>query len=308
MIYFLAPLLLVILQGFFSASETGLISLEKMRVLKAKREKKLWAIRVSYFLARPERFFSTILVSENFIIVVASTLFAKFFIDRFGDNGAIISTIILSLFTLTVGLFIPKSIALSYPSRVMGYFANPIFYHEIITYPVVSFYAYISKGLAYLLRIKAKSDLIQRSDIIHAISEYEEEARKFASRLFNFSKRKIGEIMIPMDTAFTCRKGTELESLIGEHKRIFTRIPVYDGEKSNIVGVFNIKDYFYEGKIILREPMFVNIDDRCMTIFTTMKQKGEHMAIVLNNQSSAMGIVTLEDLLEELVGEIRDEP
>jgi putative hemolysin len=308
MIYFIIPLLLVILQGVFAASETGLISLEKTHVLKAKREKKLWAIRVSYFLKRPARFFSTILVSENFIIVIASTLFAKFFIDQVGDNGAIISTIVLSLFTLTVGLFVPKSIALSYPGRVMSYLANPIFYNEIITYPIVSLYAFISKGLAYLLRIKTGTDSIQRMDIIHAISEYEEEARKLASRLFNFSKRTIGEIMIPLGTAFACRKGAELETLTGKNKRIFTRIPIYQNKKSNIVGVFNIKDFFYEGKIVLREPFFVNLEDRCMTIFTTMKQKGEHMAIVRNSQGTVVGIVTLEDLLEELVGEIRDEP
>ncbi len=308
MIYLIVPLLLVILQGFFAASETGLISLEKTRVLKAKREKKLWAIRVSYFLSHPERFFSTILVSENFIIVVASTLFAKFFIDQFGDNGAIISTIVLSLFTLTVGLFIPKSIALSYPGRVMGYLANPIYYHEIITYPIVSLYASISKGLGHLLRIKTGTDLIRRMDIIHAISEYEEEARKFASRLFNFSKRTIGEIMIPLETAFTYEKGTELKTLTSKNKRIFTRIPIYQNKRSNIIGVFNIKDFFYEGEIVLREPFFITISDRCMTIFTTMKQKGEHMAIVRDNQGTVVGIVTLEDLLEELVGEIRDEP
>lgn len=307
MIYFVLPLLLVILQGFFAASETGLISLEKTRVLKAKREKKLWALRTSRFLSRPERFFSTINVSENFIIVIASTLFAKFFIDQFGDNGAIFSTIVLSLFTLTVGLFIPKSIALSYPSRVMGYLANPIYYHEKITYPVVSLYAFISKSLAFILRINQEADSIRRMDIIHAISEYEEEARKFASRLFNFSKRTIGEIMIPLDAAFTCRKGAELESITAKKKRIFTRIPIYQNKKSNIVGIFNIKDFFYDGKIVLREPFFVDTEDRCMTIFTTMKQKGEHMAIVRDSKGKVVGIVTLEDLLEELVGEIRDE-
>ena len=307
MIYVIIPLLLVILQGFHAASETALLSLEKTRVLKAKREKKFWAVRTSQFLSRPERFFATILVSENFIIVIASTLFAKFFIDYFGDNGAILSTIVLSLFTLTVGLFVPKSIALSYPSRVMGYLANPIYYYEVIAYPIVSLYAFISKGLASILRTKPEADSIRRMDIIHAISEYEEEARIFASRLFNFSRRTIGEIMIPLDTAFAYKKGTEMKSLTAKNKRIFTRIPIFKGKKSNIVGIFNIKDFFYEGKIALREPFFVDTEDRCMTIFTTMKQKGEHMAIVRDQKGIVVGIVTLEDLLEELVGEIRDE-
>jgi putative hemolysin len=307
MIYLVLPLILVLLQGFFAASETGLISLEKARVLRAKREKKLWAIRVSHFLKYPERFFSTILVSENFIVVVASTLFAKFFIDRIGDNGAIVSTVILSLFTLTAGLFIPKSIALSNPSRVMGYLANPIYYHEIITYPIVSLYAFISKSLAYIFHLRPDADEIRRMDIIYAISEYEEEARKLASRLFNFSKRTIGDIMIPLNTAFVCQQGKEIGCLSSRPKRVFTRIPVYDKTKANIIGVFNIKDYFYEGMISLRKPYFVDKNNRCMAIFTAMKQMGEHMAIVRDSRNKAIGIVTLEDLLEELVGEIRDE-
>ncbi len=307
MIYFILPLLLIVLQGFFAASETGLISLEKMRVLRAKREKNLWAVRVSNFIDRPERFFSTMSVSENFLIVLASTMFANFFIKLFGSNGVVLSIILLSLLSLTVGLFIPKSIALSYPSKVMSHLSNLIYYNEVIIYPVVSFYAFISKGLAHLFKTEAKPDSLQRSDIIHAISEYEEEARLFATRLFNFSKRTIGEIMIPLDTAITCCKGNELKSLTGKNKKIYTRIPVYHGEKTNIIGIFNIKDYFYKNRIVLRKPFFIEVKERCMKIFTTMKQKGEHMAIVVDKQSMAIGLVTLEDLLEELVGEIRDE-
>ncbi len=307
MIYFIIPLLLIVLQGFFAASETGLISLEKMHVLRAKSEKKLWAVRVSNFMDRPERFFSTLSVSENFLIVLASTMFANFFIKLLGGNGIILSTILLSLFSLTVGLFIPKSIALSYPSKVMSRLSNLIHYNEIVIYPVVSFYAFISKRLAYLFKTEVKTDSLQRSDIIHAISEYEEEARLFATRLFNFSKRTIGEIMIPLDTAITCCKGNELKSLTGKNRRIYTRIPVYRGEKTNIIGIFNIKDYFYKNRIVSRKPFFIEAKERCMKIFTTMKQKGEHMAIVVDERSMAIGLVTLEDLLEELVGEIRDE-
>lgn len=307
MIYFIIPLLLIVLQGFFAASETGLISLEKMHVLRAKSEKKLWAVRVSNFMDRPERFFSTLSVSENFLIVLASTLFANFFIKLLGGNGIILSTILLSLFSLTVGLFIPKSIALSYPSKVMSRLSNLIHYNEVVIYPVVSFYAFISKRLAYLFKTEVKTDSLQRSDIIHAISEYEEEARLFATRLFNFSKRTIEEIMIPLDTAITCSKGNELKSLTGKNRRIYTRIPVYRGEKTNIIGIFNIKDYFYKNRIVSRKPFFIEAKERCMKIFTTMKQKGEHMAIVVDKRSMAIGLVTLEDLLEELVGEIRDE-
>ena len=110
----LIPLILIVLEGIFAASETGLVSIEYIRVRQAKREKQSWAQIVSNFLARPERFFSTILVCENFILVVSSTLFAKFFIDWLGPSGAIFATLLLAIVSLAVGQFIPKSIAFSY--------------------------------------------------------------------------------------------------------------------------------------------------------------------------------------------------
>jgi len=307
MIYLLLPLLLILCQGFFTASETGLVSIEKMRVLKAKREKKVWAIRMSNFLETPERFFSTVNVAENFILVVASTLFAKFFIDWLGDNGTIFSTISLALFALVFGQFIPKSIALSNPEETMSFLSGLIYYVEIIIYPIVYFYAQISKGIARLFKSETKEDSIRRLDIVYAMSEYEKEASTLASRLFNFSRRVAAEVMIPLNAVFLCKNGSELETIAKSDKRIYTRIPVYMDKRSNIIGIFNIKDYFYTDKVVLRKPFFTNGNERCMSIFLVMKQKGEHMAIVRDDKNRAVGIVTLEDLIEELVGEIRDE-
>jgi CBS domain containing-hemolysin-like protein len=307
MIEFLIPLLLSISIGIFTASETGLVSIERIKILKAKREKKRWAIRLYRFLEAPERFFSTILVCENFIIVAASTLYAGFFVDLMGENGVIVSTITLSLFSMFFGQFVPKSIALSHPVSTMAALSNVIYYIEIFTYPVVWLYANTAKFLAALFRSTNKPQAIQRLDIVHAMGEYEEVASKLASRLFNFSKRRVGDVMIPLNAAFTCEKGRELETIAKAGGRIYTRIPVYERRRNNIIGIFNIKDYLYAEQITLRDPFFVKIDERCMTFFLIMKQKGEHLAIVTDEKNRQMGIVTLEDLIEELVGEIRDE-
>jgi CBS domain containing-hemolysin-like protein len=300
------PLILSISNGIFTASETGLVSIERIKILKAKWEKKKWALRVEKFIARPERFFSTILVCENFIIVVASTLYARFFVDLMGNNGIVVSAVTLSLFSMFFGQFIPKSIALSHPVSTMTTLSGVVYYIEIVTYPVVWLYANIAKFIAAIFRSTGESHSIQRLDIVHAMSEYEEEASKLASRLFNFSTRRVAEVMIPLDAAFLCTQGYELDTIVKSETRIFTRIPVYAGARNNIVGIFNIKDYLYSGEITLREPFYVRADERCMTIFLAMKQEGEHMAIVMDGDVQ-VGIVTLEDLIEELVGEIRDE-
>jgi len=307
MVLLVLPILLIVLEGIFTASETGLVSIENIKVLKAKKDKKKWAMHTSNFLSAPERFFSTILFCENFILVIASTLFAKFFIGQFGDNGAFFSTLILSVVSLTVGQFIPKSIALSNPERTMNILSGAINYVQITTYPLVYLYAMVSKSIAHLFKGDTEVDTIGRLDIIYAMSEYEKKASMLATRLFDFSKRKVNEVMIPLEAVFSCKKGTEKQALSKEHGRIYTRIPVYKSRTDNIIGIFNIKDYFYSDKIILRKPFFVSAEERCMTIFTTMKQKGEHMAIVRDEKNRVVGIVTLEDLIEELVGEIRDE-
>lgn len=307
MIDLILPLLLAISIGIFTAAETGLVSIEKIEVLKAKREKKTWAIRLDNSLRAPERFFSTILVCVNFIIVVASTLFARFFVQRIGDSGIIVSTIAFSLFSLLFGQFIPKSIALSHPVETMSILSNIVYYIERIMYPIVWAYASIAKQVALLFKSSAKTQVIQQLDIVHAMGEYEEEASKLTSRLFNFSKRKVGDVIIPLSRAYICEKGKELDTIRMTRTRIYTRIPVYERTRDNIVGIFNIKDYLYSKKIVLRKPFLVKSDERCMTIFLTMKQEGEHMAIVTDRDGRQVGIVTLEDLIEELVGEIRDE-
>lgn len=307
MLFLIIPLLLIIFEGIFTASETGLVSIENIRVFKAKKEKKKWAIRVSNFLSSPESFFSTINIWENIILVLSSTLFAKFFIEHFGDNTVFLATVILSIYSLTVGQFIPKSLALSNPDKIMMSLSGVIYYTKIITYPVVYLYANISKAIARIFKSDTETDSISRSDIIHAMGEYEKESSRLAARLFNFSKRVVSEVMIPLNAVFSCKKGYESEALSNKYKRIYTRIPVYIKRLDDIIGVFNIKDYFYTDKITLRKPFFINANERCMSIFSTMKQKGEHMAIVRDDNNRVLGIVTLEDLIEELVGEIRDE-
>ncbi|GAH95240.1 unnamed protein product, partial [marine sediment metagenome] len=120
--------------------------------------------------------------------------------------------------SLTVGQYIPKSIALTNPDKTMMSLTGIIFYTKIITFPVVYIYANISKAIANLFKIKTETDSLRRSDIIHAMSEYEEESSRLAARLFNFSKRVVSEVMIPLNTClyrtiFMARKPSGFNSV-----------------------------------------------------------------------------------------------
>lgn len=307
MINLFLPFFLIILQGLFTATETGVLSIERARLGRLRRERRLWAIRTAHFISSPGRFFSTILICEDLLLVIASTLYAQFFITHFGNNSIIFSTIILSLFSLIIGQYIPKSIALSNPELALSLLAAPIYYIELVTLPISYIFSEISRSIAKLFKGQAKADLIRHLDIIFAMGEYEKEASKLASRLFNFSKRTVAEVMIPLPAVFLCKKDVALQNLCQEIGRLYTRIPVYENNQDNIIGILNIKDYFYNDRLVLRPPFFINTNERCMTIFLVMKEKGEHMAIVRDNNCKVLGIVTLEDLFEELVGEIREE-
>lgn len=189
----------------------------------------------------------------------------------------------------------------------MAYLSHIIYYAEIITYPIVSFFAGIAKGLSYFFQRGTKSDLIRSQDIVHAMGEYEKKSSPLALRLFNFSKMVISDIMIPLRNVVSFTKDCGIEEILKRPGRLYTRIPVYEDEKHNIIGVLNVKDYFYANKINIRKPFFVNAQESCMALFSTMKTKREYMAVVRNNAHRVVGIVTLEDLIEELIGEIRDE-
>lgn len=302
-LYLIIPFILVILQGIFTATETAAISIEKSHLGRARREQKKWALRTYALMRKPDRFFATILVCEDFLLVIAATLLAQYFIALYGGRSVFFSTLIISFASFFLGQFLPKLAALAAPDRIMAALSEPIYIISLVTLPVVYFFSQAAKTIARVFRSEGESDVIRRSDIVYALSEYEKESSLIASRLFNFSKRTVSELMIPLRAVHTAKKGHELESLSLK----VTRLPVYDDENRAIAGIFNVKDYFFTGKFKLRPPFFVRATDRCLPVFLTMKEKVEHLAIVRDENEAPIGIVTLEDLIEELVGEIRDE-
>jgi putative hemolysin len=301
------PVLLIFAQGIFTSAETAVLTVEKSVLGRARHEKKRWAFRVHDFLAAPHRFFSTILVCEDFLLVIASTLFARFFILRFGSQYIILSTIILAFFSLIAGQYLPKAIALAYPEKTLMALSNILYFIEAAVSPVVFIYSRISGSIAYFFTSRAKEKVIRHQDIISAMSEYEKDSSLLASRLFDFCRRTAGEVMMPIEAALMCRKNEDLKSVCMNARQVFTTIPVYEEVRSNVIGVINTKDYYYEGTIRINPAFFVNVNERCMHIFLIMQEKKEHLGIVRDDNNHAVGLISMNDLVEELVGEIREE-
>lgn len=304
---FFASLFIILVMGIFTASETAFLCVDKTRVFYSAEQNKRWAVITKRFVNNPAEFFSTILVCEDFLIVIASNLLALFFIRNFGENWVCLSTIILSLFSLIFGQLIPKSIALNYPEKTLHLTTGIIWFFRVLLIPIVALFAGITQGIAGLFKNQSKSAIIRHQDIVFAIGEYEKDTSLLASRLFDFSKRKVYEVMVPITMTIACRKDDDFKKFCFESPKIFRHIPIYEKDKNNIIGIVNTRDYFLKGRVEIRPPFFVNENERCMQTFLTMKDNREFMAIVKNENNEVTGIITIYDLIEELVGAIREE-
>ncbi len=299
--------LIVLMIGIFTASETAFLCIDKTKVSYARAQKKVWAIITSRFIERPAEFFSTILVCEDLLIVIASNLLALFFINGYGKQWVTLATIILSAFSLIFGQLIPKSIALIYPEKTLSVSVRIIQLFRIILLPVVALFAGISSGIAGLFKSHSDSAIIRHQDIVSAIGEYERDTSFLAARLFDFSKRKVGDIMVPIAMTVKFRIDDNFRQFCVGSKKIFRYIPVYEGESNNIVGVISTRDYLFNDRVTMKEPFFVSESEKCMHTFMKLKKNDEYIAIVRNNNKEVTGIITIYDLIEELVGAIREE-
>lgn len=307
MILVLAALSIILVMGIFTASETGYLCVDKTKVFYAAEQNKTWALITRRFVKKPAEFFSTILVCEDFLIVISSNLLALFFIRNFGEKWVFLSTIILSLFSLIFGQLIPKSIALNYPEKTLHLTTGIIWFFRILLIPVVVLFAGISQGIAGMFKNRQKNAIIRHQDIVFAIGEYEKDTSLLASRLFDFSKRRVYEVMVPITMTVACEKGDDFKKFCFESRKIFRYIPFYENDKNNIIGIVNTRDYFLNGRVEIRSPFFVNENERCMPTFLKMKNNKEFFAIVKNDNNEVTGIATIYDLIEELVGAIREE-
>ncbi|MEO0094944.1 MAG: CNNM domain-containing protein [candidate division WOR-3 bacterium] len=300
-------LLIVLFIGIFTSSETAFLCVDKTKVLYAAEEKKNWAVITKNFIQKPAEFFSTILICEDFLIVIASNLVAIYFIKIHGERWVFLSSFFLSIVSLICGQLIPKSIALVHPEKLLAITARIIVFFKFFLTPVVALFSGITQSLASLVKTSSVGSIIRHQDIVFAISEYEKDTSLLAARLFDFSKRKVSEIMVPINMALVCRKDEDFKKLCFESGRLFRYVPIFDYEKNEVVGIINTKEYFLYGSVDIKSPFLVNEDEKCMQIFLKMKEKGEHIAIIHDKNHKAVGIITMYDLIEELVGAIREE-
>jgi len=310
---------LVVISGFFAAAEVSLLSISRLRVKHLLSQKKREAEYIRLLKEDPDRLLSTVLIGNNLANVTASVMATVIAFDLFGDYAISIATGATTILLLVFGDIAPKSFATKYTERLAFFVAKPIWGLSIIFYPGIKVLKFLMgplnpKKIDPIITVDELKTYVEAGHEIGSIKELE---KKMIHRIFEFDQISIKEIMTPKLEMVMVNANDKISKAIHmPAKKLYSRLPIYSKRKDNIVGVFNVKDALrnFDKKRLndrvkeyMRKPILVPETLKIDRLLRLFQKKNEHMAIVVNEHGSITGLVTIENVLEEIVGNIRDE-
>ena len=314
---------LVFLSAFFSSAETAFSTVNRVRLRTLAEEDHKGAIRVLAILDQYGKMLSAILIGNNIVNLSASSLMTTFAISLWGNKAVGIATGVLTFMILMFGEIIPKTWAMQRAEPIALLFGPIIRLLMTILTPVIFLVDMLSNWILRLLDISSEGnnfsitekELKTYVDVSHEGGVIESEERALIYNVFDFGDTVAKDIMIPRIQMTTVPLSATYQELLSTFQScMFTRLPVYDGDPDHIIGIVNIKDFIlvkdkekFSLKKILREAYYTyeykNVSDLLMEI----REKSSSIAFVLSEYGATVGMITMEDIIEELVGEIRDE-
>lgn len=316
-------LILLLLSAFFSSAETALTTVSKIRMRTLSESGNRKAGRVLRITADSGKMLSAILIGNNVVNLSASSLATSLAIRYFGNAGAGIATGILTFLILIFGEVTPKTMATIRADKIaLKYSAVIEFLMKILT-PVIFIINKLSLAVLFILRVKpdADSGLVTEEEIRTIVDVGQESGaienteRDMIHNLFDFGDSEAKEVMVPrIDMTFVQADASYEDVLDIFREDKFTRLPVYEESTDQVIGIINMKDLLllnpdeeFSIRNMLREPYFTFEHKNTADLFLEMRKSSISLAIVLDEYGDTAGLITLEDLLEEIVGEIRDE-
>lgn len=310
-------IVLLLLSGFFSSSETALFSISKTKARHlAKQDVKSLKL-IKKMKENPHKLLTTILIGNNIVNVGAAAMATSITITIFPNHAVGIATGVMTFLILVFGEVLPKSFATQNNILIARIIIYPIYWISILFYPVVKFLNFILILTGKIKKTPAvtEEELMTFVEVVEEEGEIKEEEKKLIHKIFEFDDTNASEIMTPRTDMFVIEADEELqlEQIVNSG---FTRIPVIEGNIDNIVGIVNIKDLFLQKinsgikmnvRNIMSRPYFVPENKKLDKLLKQFKETKHHMAIVVDEYGGVSGLITLEDALEEIVGEIRDE-
>jgi putative hemolysin len=321
-LHVLGLFVLFIFSAFFSSSETALMSMDRLRVKYLAEKERPGAKRLETLLSKPDDLLSAILVGNNLVNIMISVFATALFLDLFGQGGELMTILILTPILLIFSEVCPKTYAATYPEKLSFRVLHPIRFFMWMLRPVTAVVSGVSRILTHFLRGKIQAPLISEDEIRSIIGFGEDEGvvaedqRRMLHGIFDLSQSRVRDVMVPrtevvgisVDAAFQ-----DVVKLTAQARH--SRFPVYDGNLDNVVGVIHSKDVLsyldkpdqFSLRELARPPFFVPEAKPIESLMQAFRRKHLHLAMVVDEYGGVEGICTLEDIVEEIVGEIHDE-
>lgn len=316
--------ILLMLSAFFSSAETALTTVNRLRVRALVDEGDERAIVLAKVIDDPGKLLSAILIGNNIVNISASSIATVLATNLIGSAGAGIATGVMTLLVLIFGEVTPKTMASLKAEKIALSYAKIIYAIMFVCTPLIFILDLLSGGLLRLIGVDPdkRDDSVTEEDLRtiveagHEDGVLETEEHKIINNVFDFGDHQAKDIMVPrIDMCFLKLDATYEEFIEIYKEEKFTRIPVYEETRDNVIGILNVKDLLlynpneqeFHVKDFLREAYYTYEFKNTSELMMEMRKNSISIAIVLDEYGATAGLVTLEDLLEEIVGDIRDE-
>lgn len=316
-------ILLLSLSAFFSSAETALTTVSKMRIRTLAEAGDKKAITLMKVIENPGKMLSMILVGNNIVNLSASSMMTTLTMELFGSKAVGVATGVLTLLILVFGEITPKTMATLNAERLSLAYAGIVYWLMRLLTPVIFLVNKLSTAVMFLLRVdpNKKPDAITEDElrtiveVSHEEGVIESEEKKMINNVFDFGDAVARDVMVPrIDMVMVDVNATYKELIELFRKERFTRIPVYENSTDNVIGIINVKDFLlydnaqkFSLRDLLRQPLYTYEYKKTAELMVEMRKTSNNIIIVLDEYGATAGLITLEDMLEEIVGDIRDE-
>jgi CBS domain containing-hemolysin-like protein len=312
---------LILLSGLFSAIETAYSSASQVKLKNMNNDHNAEAGVVLEVLGDFDRFLTTVLIANNIVNIAAATIGTLLFTSLYGEaEGSTISTIVITVLVLIFGEVTPKSIAKRIPEKFAVRTVQFVRFLEVILIPLVFIFKAIGSGLAHLVKVK-EDDSDFQDELLTVVDEAEKEGNleehesDLISAAIEFNDVDVKDVLTPRVDVVAVDITATLKDIEKTFRyNSFSRLPVYENSIDNIVGVIHEKDFYsqmlYDHAPIrkcIKPVIYTTTNVRISTLLKQLQGAKLHLAVVLDEYGGTEGIITLEDIIEELVGEIWDE-
>jgi putative hemolysin len=313
---------LIFLSAFFSAAETALTSISKIKLLAMMEEKVKNADKIQKLTSNPSKMLSTILIGNNIVNICASSLATSIAIFYSPTAGVGIATVVMTIVVLIFGEITPKSFAAQHAEKLALGVVNVILFLQFVFTPIIVLLNVVTGALLRILGVKkdekaptvTEAELKTMVNVSHEEGVLEVEERRMINNVFNFGDAQASDVMTPRIKVVAL----DIESTYDEVMQVFreekfSRLPVYTESIDKIVGVLHLKDVIFNGAAafsvekLMRKPFYISAQTDVAKLFEQMKEKNNPFAIVLDDYGGTAGLLTFEDLVEEIVGNLFDE-